>query len=750
MIRFTPALGLRPSESSSWPQTSTRVQRVRTVSAHFISAVTGWQAVVMARHAAAVALLAGLACSAAQQNVLMADVPVAGSAGGWLDSSPASAALESMLGDETCTIERRTVESLADDEFQRDYFNKKAVLLRYASSADAAPPPAPSGFEESWPAVEVEAWLVGQGMDTLAAAAFDEEVDGLMALEMDASDWASLGADAAQVAKIAASLAGSRQPLWSREGLKQHCGAWDASIPTVRAIIASDGDPKVKFQPLSEYLDYLRDSELKGIVRGGMDNITDPIKQREANDAKTDVNYYFFGSPLFDGCQAAAAGVPSTVQNVIDLASGDNEVMKQDFIDNPQFVLGESGSGFPFHQHGEAILQLMTGRKRWWLLDAEKTPPSGYRHDMSQLRWVQQMLGKLPESVKPWTCTQEPGEILYVPDGFWHATLNIGETLAIGAQAGQTAWAQIHKDRGALLTEVYTAKANGVTEKQVKKLTVKIDKMLKKYGPNSHLLDAKAGMLANLGGSDDQDSPTDRAFQAAVAADPLSEATLEKYAMWLSQQSGRFHDAMAVWHQIVQLEPLRADGYLYWASMMLMPSSPTTGGYNLSPSGLKTVADTLLKAAARVVAVHDPWAAGTVVDIESEDGWERGTTILGPSESGEGSELRVRFQDGVVNDWSIADFRTLWKPGDAIDIDTEDGLERGAKVLGPSGSGSVAELSVEFKDGTVDDWCDCVTFFHHFCHFFHHFFHHFLFAGRLRISGRRSRRLISRWARSKR
>ena len=82
----------------------------------------------------------------------------------------------------------------------------------------------------------------------------------------------------------------------------------------------------------------------------------------------------------------------------------------------------------------------------------------------------------------------------------------------------------------------------------------------------------------------------------------------------------------------MQLEPLKADPYLYWSSMMLMPSNQQNGGYNLSPGGLKTVADTLIKAAERVVPVYDPWAVGTVVDIESEDGWERGATILGPSE----------------------------------------------------------------------------------------------------------------------
>ena len=222
-----------------------------------------------------------------------------------------------------------------------------------------------------------------------------------------------------------------------------------------------------------------------------MDNITDPIEMRAALAEKQDANYYFFGSPLFDNWEAAAAGVPAAVQRIVNMASGDDKTMLQDFIDNPQFVLGESGSGFPFHQHGEAILQLLTGRKRWWLLDGGQTPPSGYRYDMSQLKWIQQTLPKLPASVKPWTCTQEPGEILYVPDSFWHATLNIGETVAVGAQAGQSGWAQIHKERGALINEVLSASTQKVSSKEAKKLVVKVDKMLKKYGANSHLLAAK-------------------------------------------------------------------------------------------------------------------------------------------------------------------------------------------------------------------------------------------------------------------
>ncbi len=205
--------------------------------------------------------------SAEKAHDLGADTVVAGAAGGWLESSPASKALEALLDDDTCTIERRTVESLVEGEFQRDYFQKKAVLLRFDSAATAARDTVADdagSFQQSWSVAEVHEWLTEQGMADLGSAALSEEVDGMMAVEMDASDWGTLGASAEQVAHISRGVAAARAPLWSREGLKRHCGTWDASIPTVRAIIASDGGD-VKFQPLSEYLDHLRDSELKGV-----------------------------------------------------------------------------------------------------------------------------------------------------------------------------------------------------------------------------------------------------------------------------------------------------------------------------------------------------------------------------------------------------------------------------------------------------------------------------------------------------
>ena len=39
--------------------------------------------------------------------------------------------------------------------------------------------------------------------------------------------------------------------------------------------------------------------------------------------------------------------------------------------------------------------------------------------------------------------------------------------------------------------------------------------------------------------------------------------------------------------------------------------------------------------------------------VETDDGWERGVTVLGPADSGNADEMRVRFPDGTVDDWDV-------------------------------------------------------------------------------------------------
>ena len=45
-----------------------------------------------------------------------------------------------------------------------------------------------------------------------------------------------------------------------------------------------------------------------------------------------------------------------------------------------------------------------------------------------------------------------------------------------------------------------------------------------------------------------------------------------------------------------------------------------------------------------------------VIDVDTEDGWERGATIKGPASSGSRSERLLEFADGTVDDWDTGDF----------------------------------------------------------------------------------------------
>ena len=95
--------------------------------------------------------------------------------------------------------------------------------------------------------------------------------------------------------------------------------------------------------------------------------------------------------------------------------------------------LGEHGAGLPFHNHGESWLGLVHGSKHWFLYPpgtAASVPMdviSGVQY------WARNVLPTLGGN-KPMQCTQKPGEILYVPQGWIHATLNIGEAVAVGGQ----------------------------------------------------------------------------------------------------------------------------------------------------------------------------------------------------------------------------------------------------------------------------------------------------------------------------
>ena len=66
------------------------------------------------------------------------------------------------------------------------------------------------------------------------------------------------------------------------------------------------------------------------------------------------------------------------------------------------------------------------------------------------------------------------------------------------------------------------------------------------------------------------------------------------------------------------------------------------------------------------------WSIGAVIDVDTEDGLEKGATILGPSENGDPLAMRIKFADGVVDDWEIEEFRKPTAAGGTVADDQSD------------------------------------------------------------------------------
>ena len=86
---------------------------------------------------------------------------------------------------------------------------------------------------------------------------------------------------------------------------------------------------------------------------------------------------------------------------------------------------------------------LIAGRKRWAFYPPSfmLPPGGGTRYNAEDdsweniipepLQWYVENYPHLPESIRPIECIQEPGELLFVPTGWWHSVLNLETTVAV-------------------------------------------------------------------------------------------------------------------------------------------------------------------------------------------------------------------------------------------------------------------------------------------------------------------------------
>ena len=95
-----------------------------------------------------------------------------------------------------------------------------------------------------------------------------------------------------------------------------------------------------------------------------------------------------------------------------------------------QFMLGPAGSGAPMHMHVAAFNVAVVGRKRWFLV-----PPShNFWSRKPVSRWVAEDYPQLASTEPVFECVQHPGDIMYVPEQWGHAVLNLEDSLAVATE----------------------------------------------------------------------------------------------------------------------------------------------------------------------------------------------------------------------------------------------------------------------------------------------------------------------------
>lgn len=107
----------------------------------------------------------------------------------------------------------------------------------------------------------------------------------------------------------------------------------------------------------------------------------------------------------------------------------------------PAFSLGKQHTGSGLHKHSEAWLAQMAGRKTWLL-----APPgslSAQEQDVLEQTMPCELLKEVQAGRHPTLqlCTVSPGEVIYLPTQWHHATCNQDEfTLAVGGREDSSAW----------------------------------------------------------------------------------------------------------------------------------------------------------------------------------------------------------------------------------------------------------------------------------------------------------------------
>lgn len=93
------------------------------------------------------------------------------------------------------------------------------------------------------------------------------------------------------------------------------------------------------------------------------------------------------------------------------------------------FGVGGPNSGVPFHVHGAGFSESIIGRKRWFLTPPGRKPV--FDPEQTTIQWVRRELTAARANPYFQECVVHPGEMIFFPTNWWHATLNLDESVFI-------------------------------------------------------------------------------------------------------------------------------------------------------------------------------------------------------------------------------------------------------------------------------------------------------------------------------
>ena len=125
--------------------------------------------------------------------------------------------------------------------------------------------------------------------------------------------------------------------------------------------------------------------------------------------------------------------IANVVQGIDGVEVGNREAPRV------QFYLGAAGTGAPWHFHNAAFNALAYGRKRWLILPPGDSlysaePAMEYLQGDDYARRVAERDGAadaVPQPIPPLEFIQEAGDLIYIPMGWSHATVNIEASVGV-------------------------------------------------------------------------------------------------------------------------------------------------------------------------------------------------------------------------------------------------------------------------------------------------------------------------------